>query len=64
MHGLSDRLMHWQLICLVQVRLGTEVLRTPIRPDWGSNSRPPDHDSQLHVTETPCHSAATFFMDK
>ena len=28
MHGLSDRLMHWQLICLVQVRLWTEVPRT------------------------------------
>ena len=29
MHGLSDRLMHWQLICLVQVRLRIEVLHTP-----------------------------------
>ena len=24
-----------------------------VRLDWGSNSRPPDHDSTLHVTETP-----------
>ena len=24
-----------------------------VRPDRGSNSRPPDHDSTLHVTETP-----------
>ena len=22
-------------------------------PDRGSNSRPPDHDSTFHVTETP-----------
>ena len=29
MYGLSDRLMHWQLICLVQVRFRTEVPRTP-----------------------------------
>ena len=29
MHGLSDRLMHWQLICLVQARLRTEAPRTP-----------------------------------
>ena len=38
------------LICLVQVQLGTEVL---FQPDQGSNSRPPDHDSTLHVTEMP-----------
>ena len=29
MHGLSDRLMHWQLIFLVQVQLRTEVPHTP-----------------------------------
>ena len=34
-------------VVLVQVRLGTEVLRTQ------SLTRPPDHDSTLNVTETP-----------
>ena len=40
-------------ICVAQVRLGTEVLCTSSLTDWGSNSRPPDDDSTLHVTETP-----------
>ena len=30
MHGLSNGLMHWQLIFLVQVQLRTEVPCTPI----------------------------------
>ena len=37
---------------LVQVRLRTEVLRTPSH-DRGSISWPPDHDSTFHVTKTP-----------
>ena len=44
-------------IILFQVRLGTEVLhtRSSIRSGFElmtSKSRPPDHDSTLHVTET------------
>ena len=41
------------IICLVQVRLGTEVLRTPSSTRPGFDSRPPDHDRTLYVTETP-----------
>ena len=54
MHGLSDRLMHWQLMFLVQVHvwLRTEGLHTPSLTQSGSNSWPPDHDSTLHVTKT------------
>ena len=38
---------------MFQVQLGTEVLCTPSWPNWGLNSWPPDHDSTLHVTESP-----------
>ena len=41
------------LCVLVQVRLGTEILHPRVRPDQGSNSWLPDHDSSFHVTETP-----------
>ena len=35
--------------------------QTPqVRPDRGSNSSPPDHDSTFHVTKTP---ALTFSPD-
>ena len=44
MHGLSDRLMHWLLICLVQVQLRTEVLRTPSSTRAGFEL---DHDLQI-----------------
>ena len=42
-------------ICLVQVQydLGQKYKAPQVRPDRGSNSQPPDHDSTLHVTETP-----------
>ena len=33
--------------------LGQKYYAPQVRPDRGSNSRPPDHDSTLHVTETP-----------
>ena len=42
-------------ICLFKYDLGQKYYAPQVRPDWGwgSNSRPPDHDSTLHVTETP-----------
>ena len=41
-------------LCLVQeYDLGQKYDAHHVRPDWGSNSRPPDHDNTLHVTETP-----------
>ena len=43
-------------IFLVQVRLRTEVLRTPKFDPTGIRThdlQPPDHDSTFHVTETP-----------
>ena len=49
MHGLSDRLMHWQLICLVQVDLGQKYHAPQVQPGRGLNSWPPDHDSTFHV---------------
>ena len=39
--------------CLAQVRLRQKYYAPQVRPDWGSNSWPPDHDSAFHVTETP-----------
>ena len=33
--------------------LGQKYQASQGRPDWGSNSWPPDHDSTFHVTETP-----------
>ena len=46
----------WTPQNLVQVRLRTEVgllYILQIRPDQGSNSWPPDHDSTFYVTERP-----------
>ena len=55
MHALSDKLMHLQLIFLVQVRLRTEGLpRTPSSTLPGLRTHDlPDHDRTVHVTETP-----------
>ena len=33
--------------------LGQKKYTPQVRPDRGLNSRPSDHDSTLHVTETP-----------
>ena len=33
--------------------LGQKYQAPQVRPDWGSNSWPPDHDRTFHVTETP-----------
>ena len=33
--------------------LGQKYQAPQVRADRGSNSRPPDHDSTFHVTETP-----------
>ena len=33
--------------------LGQTYYAPQVRPDWGSNSWPLDHDSAFHVTETP-----------
>ena len=33
--------------------LGQKYYAPQVRPDRGSNLLPPDHDSTLHVTETP-----------
>ena len=41
------------IILLVQVRIMTEVLRTPSSTQPGSNSWPPDPDSTFPVTEIP-----------
>ena len=37
---------------LFKYDLGQKYYAPQVRPDRGSNSRPPDHDSTLHVTET------------
>ena len=33
--------------------LGQKYHASQVRPDWDSNSWPSDHDSTVHVTETP-----------
>ena len=33
--------------------LGQKYYAPQVRPNWGSKSLPPDHDSTFHVTETP-----------
>ena len=33
--------------------LGQKYHAPQVRPDWGSDSSPPDHDGAFHVTETP-----------
>ena len=33
--------------------LGQKYYAPKVRPDWGSNSWPPDQDSTFHVSETP-----------
>ena len=33
--------------------VGQKYHAPQVRPDRGSNSWPPDHDSTVHVTETP-----------
>ena len=53
MHGLSDRLMHWQSIFWFKYDLGQKYHTPQVRPDQGSNSSPSDHDSTIHVIETP-----------
>ena len=53
MHGLSDRLIHWQFRFWFMYDLGQKYQAPQARPDWGLNSWPPDHDSTFHVTETP-----------
>ena len=47
MHGLSDRLMQWQLIFLYQILLTHKCYAPQVQPNQGSNSRPPDHDSSV-----------------
>ena len=37
--------------------LGQKFHAPQVRPDRGSNSRPPDHDSIFHVTETPAQTS-------
>ena len=43
-----DHSLNCQMLLQAHVQLRTEVLSTQ-----SSNSRPPDHDSTFHVTETP-----------
>ena len=38
---------------LDRIQLRAENYALQVRPNWGSNSWPPDHDSTFHVTETP-----------
>ena len=33
--------------------LGQKYYAPQVQPELGLNSRPPDHDSTFHVTETP-----------
>ena len=51
----TDLLFH--LCCTKYVwfkyNLGQKYQAPQVRPDWGSKSWPPDHDSTFHVTETP-----------
>ena len=57
MHGLSDRLMHWQLIFWFKYDLGLKYQAPQVRPDWNANSWPPDHDNTFYVTEMPALTA-------
>ena len=51
--------MIYNVLCLVQVRLRTEVLSIP-----SSNHEPsPDHGSTFHVTETSALSSHSAFND-
>ena len=45
-------ILFMKMIFLVQVRLGTEVPRTQVRPNRGLNSWPSDHGLPVHVTDT------------
>ena len=40
-------------IFLFKCDLGQKYYALQVQPDRGVNSRPPDHDSTFHVTETP-----------
>ena len=37
----------------IKYDLGQKYYAPQVRPDWGSNSWPPDHDSTFHITEMP-----------
>ena len=49
----STNLLTRKNIFVDQVRLRQKYYAPQSRPDWGSNSWPPDHDSTFHVTGTP-----------
>ena len=50
-------LSSWYIVCYIffwfKHDLGQTCYAPHVRPDQGLNSWPPDHDSTLHVTETP-----------
>ena len=47
--------MHFFQLCFVWLKydLGQKYQAPQVRPNRGSDSRPPDHDSTFYVTETP-----------
>ena len=45
--------MSSQLYVYFKHDLGQKYYAPQVRPNRGSNSRPPDHDRTLQVTETP-----------
>ena len=51
-------LLHWLCILIFWFKdnLEQKYYALQVRPDWGSNSWPADHDSTFHVTETPSQS--------
>ena len=56
-----------EIICLLlfwfKYDLGQKYYAPQVRPDWGLNSWPPDHDSTFHVTETSTWlSQGCYFM--
>ena len=42
---------------------GSSAISTEVRPDIGSSSPPPDHDSTFHVIETPALPTGPIGLD-
>ena len=49
---IHTRPFEWYIL-MIKYDLGQKYYAPQDRPDQGSNSWPPDHDSTFHVTETP-----------
>ena len=47
------RILQMKMYVWFKYDLGQKYQAPQVRPDWGSNSWPPDHDSTFLVTEMP-----------